>query len=50
MIAFPKAKLVVPYDLLKTDFNRKASEINVLATVKEKSKHEFSVMEIRYYG
>ena len=29
VIVFPKTKLVVPYDPLKTDFKRKASKINV---------------------
>ena len=29
VMAFPKAKLVVSYDPLKTDFKRKASDINV---------------------
>ena len=29
VISFPKAKLVVPYDPLKTILKRKASEINV---------------------
>ena len=29
VIAFPKAKFVVSYDPLRTDFKKKASEINV---------------------
>ena len=50
VIAFPKTKFVVSYDPLKTDFNKNTSEINVLneLLLKKKSKHAFSVMEIRY--
>ena len=52
VIVFPKAKLVVSHDPLKTDFKKKAAEINVVNEPlrKKKSKHEFSVIEIRYSG
>ena len=43
VIVFRKAKLVVSYDPLKTDFKKKASEINVFNELlwRKKSKHEF---------
>ena len=50
VIAFQKAKPAVSYDPLKTDFKRKASEINVFSELlwKKKSKYAFSIKEIRY--